>query len=274
MTIPLEQYTDFPSNHAPPRQVDVWLPPGYHADPEQKFGVLYMHDGQNVFNPDTAYTGVDWGVIPALERLVAADSVPEVIIVGIWNTEKRVAEYLPQRPFETPQGQLVLPRLEAEIGDSPHSNGYLRFLVEELKPFIDGRYRTLGDRAHTTIMGSSMGGLISLYALCEYPDLFGGAGCLSTHWPIVDGVILDYLSQFLPAPGTHRLYFDYGTAELDALYEPYQKEVDNLMRAAGYQAGKDWITRCFAGAKHHEQAWRERVHIPLAFLLGRQAGTT
>lgn len=168
----------------------------------------------------------------------------------------------------------VQPRQVAEIGDLPRSDAYLRFLVEELKPFIDSHYRTLAGRTHMSIMGSSMGGLISLYALCEYPAVFGGAGCLSTHWPIVEGVITAYLKDALPTPGNHRIYFDYGTVELDAHYEPYQKEVDALMQEAGYQAGKDWMTRRFEGAKHHEEAWRARVHIPLAFLLGHEAGTT
>ena len=272
MTVALETHQDFPSRYVQSRRVDVWLPPGYQANPDQKFGVLYMHDGQNVFNPETAYAGVDWGVVPALEKLVEANSVPEIIVVGIWNTEKRVAEYLPQRPFETPAGQVTLARLIAEIGD-PHSDAYLRFLVEELKPFINNHYRTLDDRAHTTIMGSSMGGLISLYALCEYPDHFGGAGCVSIHWPIMDGHMIAYLNKALPAPGDHLIYYDYGTVDMDALYEPHQKEVDVLMRAAGYEADKDWMTRRFEGANHSEQAWRERVHIPLQFLLGRKVGS-
>ncbi|MFZ0546429.1 MAG: hypothetical protein WAM60_13375 [Candidatus Promineifilaceae bacterium] len=99
MSVPLEHYNGFPSKYIQPRNVDVWLPPSYHTNPELRVGVLYMHDGQNVFNPETTKYGVDWGVVPALGRL--ADSVPEVIVVGIWNTDKRMPEYLPQRPFET-----------------------------------------------------------------------------------------------------------------------------------------------------------------------------
>jgi predicted alpha/beta superfamily hydrolase len=270
MTIQLEQHKAFPSQQVPPRNVELWLPPGYQTNLEQRFGVLYMHDGQNLFDSALAYTGVDWGVVPALQKLAASGAIAEeVIVAGIWNTERRMPEYLPQRPFDSPTGWEKLASLGEVVGDGPYSDHYLRFLVEELKPFIDGRYRTIAGQSHTFIMGSSMGGLISLYALCEYPEIFGGAGCLSTHWPAVDELILDYLTRKLPPPGRHRIYFDYGTVGLDAQYETHQKEVDKIMWAKGYQHGKDWITQRFDGADHNEQAWRERVHIPLAFLLGR-----
>ena len=119
------------------------------------------------------------------------------------------------------------------------------------------------------MMGSSMGGLISLYALCAYPDLFAGAGCLSTHWPAADGLVIDNLATALPPAGSHLFYFDFGTLGLDADYEPYQQRVDAIMAAAGYTAGRDWLTRKFSGATHNEGAWSARVHIPLQFLLGQ-----
>ena len=118
-------------------------------------------------------------------------------------------------------------------------------------------------------MGSSMGGLISLYALTEYPAVFGGAACLSTHWPAGGGVMIDYLRSALPDPAGHRIYFDHGTATLDSLYPPFQRRADAVMRAAGYVEGRDWVTRVFAGAEHSERAWRVRVEQPLIFLLGR-----
>ena len=140
--------------------------------------------------------------------------------------------------------------------------------MNDVKPFIDATYRTLPGPATTAIMGSSMGGLISLYALCEYPAVFGAAGCVSTHWPIVEAVMLPYLTDHLPVPGSHRLYFDHGTHGLDAQYEPTQRLVDAEMQAAGYERGRDWLSLCFDGADHNETAWSERVHIPLKFLLG------
>ena len=148
------------------------------------------------------------------------------------------------------------------------SDGYLRFIVEELKPYIDATYRTLAEPADTFMMGSSAGALISLYALAEYPGVFGGAGGVSTHWPIGDGIMIDYLAPRLPKLHGHRFYFDFGTATLDSNYEPYQRRVDALMRRAGYVAGVDWITRKYEGAEHSERAWRSRVEVPLEFLLG------
>ena len=112
-----------------------------------------------------------------------------------------------------------------------------------------------------------MGGLISAYAICEYPEVFGGAGCVSIHWPLGDGLIVDWFARHLPKPGSHRLYFDFGTETLDAAYEPYQRRVDAIMRAAGYTEGRDWLTLKFAGAAHSEKSWRERVDLSLAFLL-------
>jgi predicted alpha/beta superfamily hydrolase len=116
-------------------------------------------------------------------------------------------------------------------------------------------------------MGSSMGGLISLYAISQYPQVFFGAGCVSTHWSAGLEVLVDELAKMLPDPGTHRLYFDYGTTGVDAPYEPYQLQMDKYLRAAGYTES-NWLTRKFEGADHNEAAWRARVKIPLEFLLG------
>jgi predicted alpha/beta superfamily hydrolase len=232
-----------------------------------------MHDGQNLFDPRSSYIGVDWGVDEALGGLIDAGEVDGAIVVGIWCTDRRRREYLPQRPFETEEGRKARARLGELYGRGPiESDAYLMFLVKELKPFIDARYRTLPDRDHTLVMGSSMGGLISLYALCEYPEVFVAAGCLSTHWPPGEGIIVDYLEEALPPPGTHRFYFDYGTETLDQEYEVYQKRVDEVMKRAGYQEGEDWVTRKFVGAEHSERAWRARVHIPLRFLLAGNNG--
>lgn len=112
-----------------------------------------------------------------------------------------------------------------------------------------------------------MGGLISLYALCTHHDVFGAAGCLSTHWPIGGSYLVQAISDLLPRPGVHRIYYDYGTATLDAEYEPFQLEMDHCMEMAGYRRDIDWVTRKFLEADHSEAAWRTRVDIPLAFLL-------
>lgn len=258
----IERYSDFPSRYVDVRPVDVWCPAGYHQSPDRHYPVLYMQDGQNLFEPTlSAYTGIDWGVDEAINQLMATGQIEGAIVVGVWNIPARWQEYRP--PKALPPISLL-----AKRDGRAYSDNYVSFLVEEVKPFIDVHYRTRPEQAHTFIMGSSMGGLISLYALEEYPEIFGGAGCLSTHWPAGEQPLVDYLGQHLPAPGRHKLYFDYGTVELDSYYEPYQQLMDEWLQKAGYTAGQNWLTQKFEGANHSEAAWRARLHIPLRFLLG------
>ena len=174
---------------------------------------------------------------------------------------------MPQRAVQGLK-KLKMPGPDVKAGDII-SDRYLSFLVTELKPFIDATYRTLPDRANTSVMGSSMGGLISQYAMSKYPEVFGGAGCVSTHWPAGDGIALDDFAAHLPDPATHRYWFDFGTATLDSSYEPYQQRADEILRKAGYVEGQNWITKKFEGAEHSEKAWRVRVDQPLVFLIGR-----
>ena len=262
------RYPSMPSGHVAARNVDVWLPPGYDREPDKHYPVLYMHDGQNLFDPATSYGGVDWGIDETMTRMIATGEVREAIVVGVWNTPKRREEYMPQRAV---QGAIDfnVPGSTAARPEDIISDRYLAFLVEELKPFVDANYRTLPDRADTYVMGSSMGGLVSQYAISKYPGVYGGAGCVSTHWPAGNGIALDDFAAHLTDPATHKYYFDYGTATLDGSYEPYQLRADAILRNAGYVEGRNWITRKFEGAEHSEKAWRLRVGEPLAFLIGK-----
>lgn len=255
-----------PSKFVAVRRVDVWLPPGYDANATERYPVIYMHDGQNLFDPATSYGGVPWSADLAVARLMAAGRSRGAIIVGVWNTPARFGEYLPEKAVSAELYAKFIAQYKFPSAP-PQGDAYLKYLVTELKPFIDRTYRTRPEREHTSTMGSSMGGLISAYAICEYPEVFGGAGCVSIHWPLGDGVIIDWFARHLPKPGTHRIYFDFGTETLDAAYEPYQRRVDAVMRAAGYTEGRDWLTLKYAGAAHSEKSWRERVDLPLLFLL-------
>jgi predicted alpha/beta superfamily hydrolase len=263
----IERYADFVSQHIAPRHVDVWCPPGY-AESARRYPVIYMHDGQNLFDPTLAFIGVDWGMDEAITRLMADGTFGGAIVVGIWSSPERSRDYMPQKPLLLSASPAPLTEFSAERGGPPRSDAYLRCLVNEVKPLIDARYRTLPEREHTAVMGSSMGGLVSLYAICEYPAVFGLAGCLSTHWPIGGTSLVDYFGAALPPAAGHRIYFDYGTATLDASYEPYQLRMDALMARAGYVLGQSWLTEKFEGAEHSERAWRARVDIPLRFLFG------
>ena len=149
--------------------------------------------------------------------------------------------------------------------------------MKELKPLIDKKYSTHKDKAHTFIAGSSMGGLISMYAICEYPEVFGGAACLSTHWtgtftkennPFPESV-LQYLSKNLPYPKNHKIYFDCGDQTLDALYPDIQKKADEIMKKSGF-SDLNWKTLYFPGENHSEEAWSKRLQFPLEFLLSEK----
>ena len=276
----VKRYENFTSQYIAPRHVDVWLPEGYN--PKKKYAVLYMHDGQMLYDSTTTWNKQEWGVDETISELRKTKKIRDCIVVGVWNGGKlRHPEYFPQKPFDylTDYQKDTLMKAYRNkdtplFQDVVQSDKYLKFLVTELKPFIDKNFATLKDRKNTFVAGSSMGGLISMYAICEYPAVFGGAACLSTHWvgvfrtennPIPDA-FMRYLKEKLPNPKTHKIYFDYGTATLDALYPPFQKRADAIMQEKGFSA-KNWLTREFVGEDHSEKAWRKRLHIPFEFLL-------
>lgn len=277
----VKRIENFSSKYIDARNVDVWLPDGYNAN--QKYAVLYMHDGQMLFDSTTTWNKQEWCVDEIMGQLLSKKKIRNCIVVGIWNSSQfRHIEYFPQKALDylTPGEKADL--LNTTVGeekkrllfDGPISDNYLKFLVRELKPFIDSCYPTLPDSKNTFIAGSSMGGLISMYAICEYPDIFGGAACLSTHWPgtfnaennPVPGAFLAYMRDHLPSPKNHKIYFDYGSETLDAMYKPYQQRADVIMQAKGYTS-KNWMTREFPGEEHSERAWRKRLEIPVTFLL-------
>jgi predicted alpha/beta superfamily hydrolase len=261
----IQRHENFPSKFVSARNVDVWLPPGYSED--KQYPVLYMHDGQNIFEPISSFGGVSWEVDQAVTRLMNAGKIPGVIVVGVWNSDIRWREYMPQKPYESESLKRHHNAIADKAGGDPISDSYLNFLVTEIKPFIDSKYRTRSDQRNTFVMGSSMGGLISLYAVSEYPEVFYGAGCLSTHWPAGEHELVELMAQRLPAATKHKLYFDHGMIGLDATYEPFQNQMDNFLQKAGYRENLNWMTRTFEGADHNETAWRARVEIPLSFLL-------
>ena len=263
----LEHFEFFYSKYTDFRNVAVWFPPGYEDQSDIRYPVLYMHDGQNMFDNSASFSGESWRIDLAITRLMSEEKIVGAIVVGVWNSSIRWRDYMPQKPYEAPAFHERHPDFLELAGGSPTSDAYLKFLVEELKPFIDKKYRTLPDRQNTFVMGSSMGGLISLYAISEYPQVYGGAGCISTHWFIGGNELVDEMAHLLPDPSDHKLYFDFGTETLDSEYEPYQRRMDEHLRRAGYRENVNWVTLKFEGAEHSERSWRERVHIPLKFLL-------
>ena len=279
----LERIENLSSKYVTSRNIDIWLPENYSDS--KKYAVLYMHDGQMLYDAETTWNKQAWEVDEVLGKLIKESKIQDVIVVGIWNGGiTRHIDYFPQKPFEslakTQQGSIYY--ANRSNGQSVFNNGkinsdnYLKFIVQEVKPLIDKKYSVYTDNEHTFIAGSSMGGLISLYAICEYPKIFGGAACLSTHWPGIFGlennpipdVFFAYIKKHLPDPKEHKIYFDYGTATLDAMYQTLQPKVDAIMKSKGYD-NRNWLTKKFEGDDHSEKSWSKRFSIPMEFLLGK-----
>ena len=276
----VQRFANFKSKYVDARNIDVWMPDGYSAN--EKYAVLYMHDGQSLYDAETTWNKQAWEVDEVAGKLIAENKTRKFIVVGIWNNGmKRHAEYFPQKAFEQLSAEKqefvsneYLSKGKINVALHPVSDDYLKFIVTELKPFIDKTFSTKTDVANTFIAGSSMGGLISMYAICEYPKVFGGAACLSTHlsgiYQIdnnpVPQAFYNYLKSYLPNPKNHKIYFDYGDQTLDALYPTLQKQVDIIMVEKGFTP-KNWITKFFPGKDHSEKSWAERLNFPLEFLL-------
>lgn len=272
------EWAEVSSAHVGPRNVSIWLPPGYEHS-RRRYPVIYMHDGQNIFVPGRAYGGEEWGVDEALARMIGARRTRGAIVVGIWNTGLRGREYLPAAVVAgLPEDQRR--RVEATHGGPSLADPYLRFIVEELKPRVDRSFRTRRSASATSIMGSSMGGLISLYALGEYPRVFGQAAALSIHWPLGDprrdqgadpdqvaSAFAQWLSRSRARPSFNRLYVDIGDQTLDAFYPPFHERITPVLAAHGWRVGRGYRNQIYPGTAHNEAAWRARLETPLAFLL-------
>ena len=270
----VDKYNNFASQYVPSRTIRVWVPEGY--DTSKQYDVLYMHDGTMLFDATITWNHQEWGVDEAMDSLINLGYIRPTIVVGIDNrtaTADRVSEYCPDDVSQLlPDGKALYDGLLPMNG-----NNYLRFLIEEVKPFIDSVYSTYPDRAHTWTMGSSCGGLISSYALCKYPEVFAGAACMSTHSTLAidinnpDQDAIDayrtYLQQHIPV-NSAKLYFDRGDQTLDANYAASQEAINQMLTNAGWDE-QHFVYYFFPGHAHEEKYWRQRLDIPLRFLLGK-----
>ncbi len=259
----IERLAPQPSAHVSPREVQVWLPPGYAAATSQRYPVLYLHDGQNVF--DAVAAGAEWQVDETAQRLVEAGAVAPFIVVAVASGPERLRDYTPwpdTRPPDThPRGTAA-----AQAPQAGGAAAYGRYLVHELKPFIDARYRTAPGRDNTAVGGSSIGGLVSMWLLLAHGDVFG-AGLVvspSVWWAgeaIVAQVTAVPASALLP-----RVWLDVGTDEGPGA-------VDGARRLRAALQARGWAPAYLEqpGAGHDEAAWAARVEPMLRFLYGRPA---
>lgn len=254
--------------------VDIWTPEGYDPHGTRRYPVIYMHDGQNLFDAATTWNHQAWEMDSVTSSLIAAGVIEAPVIVGVHSVSNtRIGDLMPQKVLDyNPALTETLTSAFPEI--TVRGDAYASFLVNTLKPLVDTTYCVRPDASSTSVMGSSMGGLMSIYALCEYPATFGGAGCLSTHWvgtvdgnPAFPNAMLDYLRDKLPADGAHKLYLDHGTTSIDSLYGPWNTRVIALAESVGYSTPATLDTLTATGAGHEERYWAARVARPLSFLL-------
>lgn len=228
------------------RDLIVWLPPSYHSAASKKYPVLYMHDGQNIFDPSTSFSGKDWRVDETADSLIKAKAMEEIIVVGIYNTPDRLQEY----------------------SDTPLGRSYMNFIVDVVKPLIDSVYRTKPSRKNTAVMGSSLGGLISMVMAWNYPDVFGKAACLSPSFWYDDEKSINDIRAYSGKKKDIKIYLDCGTREKELL-DGYARMV-SILKRKGFTEGKDLDSHIEEKGAHNELYWSQRVWKPLVFLFGKR----
>lgn len=240
-------HRDFKGENLLARDIIVWLPPTYNSSTKDRFDVLYMHDGQNLFDPATSSFGVDWQVDETADSLISTKKIKPIIIVGIYNTKDRSSEYNP----------------------SEKGADYMKFLVQQLKPFIDKNYRTNPGKNNTAVGGSSMGGIISFALAWEYPQVFSKAICMSPAFKIRH---IDYVKEVVNYQGKKKnikLYIDNGGIGLEEQLQPGITDMLNALNQQGYKKDKDYLWVLDQNAKHFEAAWAKRMPNALIWLLGK-----
>jgi predicted alpha/beta superfamily hydrolase len=243
------------------RDLVIYLPPGYESSKKRRYSVLYLHDGQNLFDGATSFIpGKEWRVDETAELLISAGKIDPIIIVGINNAgSARSDEYTPTRDEKYKVGG------KADL--------YGRMLIEELKPFIDSTYRTRKDAGHTGLGGSSLGGIVSLYLGLKYPDVFGRIAAVSPSVWFANKQIVFFVEALKSKPKT-RIWLDMGTKEGRTAEEALQSVSDArllkwMLQKKGWKLGKDLNYFEAEGAEHNEIAWAARVDQILKFLFPR-----
>jgi len=242
------------------RMLRVWLPPRYHAEENQsrRYPVFYLNDGQNLFDPATAFAGVDWRVDETADRLIRQEEIPPLIIVGIDNAKNdRIKEFLPYRSFNP----VIL---------KPQGKRYPDFLIKEVMPFVNERYRVATGPENTALGGSSLGALISLYTVIDRPKTIGRLLLESPSLSLSNRRLLKYSRYFREWP--ERISLAMGTKETghedkDKQFVADARELERVLRRAGLDE-KRLTLKIDEGATHSEGAWAKRFPEALSFLFG------
>jgi predicted alpha/beta superfamily hydrolase len=263
---------NFPSRFISPRTVDIWLPNNFSLS--KKYDVLYMQDGQNLFNSEQAYNQQEWKVDETLDSLISNSVIQDCIVAGIWNKgNNRYVEYYPQKALDHLSKKQRVKFINENLESNPSADAYLKFIVYELKPYIDKNFPVQNDSLNSIIAGSNLGALISLYAICEYPHVFKAAACISVQQTVEDEysgkAIIKYFKKHIPDPVSHRIYIDYFNLPSLENSDYFQISLDRLFNKKKYTS-QNYLSMDFKEMDSNEYLWSKRLYIPMLFLLGNK----
>jgi hypothetical protein len=261
------------------RQVVVWLPSNYN--PEAKYATIYMHDGQMLFDSRVTWNQKEWRVDETADSLISNGITRSFIVVGIYNDPpNRYAEFFPQQAASYMDSAFLQKLTQSLWNGGLRADFYLDWIKKALIPFVEENYPVSHNRADRFLIGSSMGGLISLYALMSMPKTFGGSACLSLHTPMINfqlfgedamkSMVLpfnEYVKRTMPPSRKVKLYIDRGTETLDANYGPYHQVLYTTLTQCGYEIGPNYQTLIWDKTAHDEVSWANRLAFPMKFLL-------
>jgi predicted alpha/beta superfamily hydrolase len=233
-----------------PRDIIVWLPPGYEADVNKSHPVLYMHDGQNIIDPKISTFQVDWQIDETADSLIRKGLIEPIIIVGIYSTSDRNEEY----------------------SEQPLGFAYMKFIIDSLKPFIDRNYRTLTGSKNSASGGASLGGLIPLIMAWEYPEVFSKAICFSPAFKIDKYNFVDNVIGYAGKKKNIQVYINNGGNELDSQLQPGVDEMIDALIKQGYIQGKDFYFSKIKNSQHGERDWAKSIWRALIFMFGTEKG--
>ncbi|MDQ7816381.1 MAG: alpha/beta hydrolase-fold protein [Melioribacteraceae bacterium] len=243
----VDYHKNFVIDGLKPRDIFVWLPPGYDLESDKRYPVLYMHDGQNLVDPRKSNTFIDWQIDETADSLIRNGEIEPIIIVGINNTDNRGTEY-----SKTSLGEL-----------------YMKLIVGKIKPFIDKIYRTLPDRLNTAVGGSSMGGLISFIIAWDYPEVFSKAACFSPAFKFRDFNYIDQIKNYTGKKKNLMFYIDNGGVGLESILQAGIDEMIETLKGKEYQVEKDFFVFIDKDAEHNETAWAKKMWRPLKLFFAK-----